>query len=312
MKIGLKKEVSGLLAGLLLTVAASASWGQTVYIGAVPAIQVAMTDPTNGIIAAFKAANPTYAGYTFSFTWAPSGTLKSNIATALAASNPSPYDLLLAANTADTVFSPTYSVIGTPKNYAEGTIMLWSNGDAYSIDANTAPATFASTYTNTGICNTTMGPYGVVAQDVLTTVYGITTPSNPQVVQYANINSVDAAIQSGGGGVGGVQSGWVPTSLHCSAGSITLPNSTFPNATYQAFTPDEGGYQPAIQAGVVITRTGGETTAAQALLNWMGTTAGQEAFQYYCLEINSEARLKAKRAQKAKIAKMLKVSLKKH
>jgi ABC-type molybdate transport system substrate-binding protein len=263
------------------------NWDVDVCIGAVPTIETALegdgTDP--GLIAQYSSFND----LTIGIVYKPSGTLVSDISTSLGATPPqdSPYDLFLAADTAgpNGLYTNYQEDIGQPLNYAEGTIMLWSNGDQYSINANLSPAAFAAAYTTTGICNPNMGPYGVVAQTVLEKVYGIDPdPStNPKIKTYPMITNVDTAISAGGGMTNGVQSGWVPTALHCQGGSVVFDN---PNVTYQVFTPTQGQYSSAFQAGTAIDSSRGKQTVAQGFLNWLATATGQTALQYYCLEKN--------------------------
>jgi ABC-type molybdate transport system substrate-binding protein len=257
------------------------NWDVDVCIGAVPTIETALED---GLI-------PQYSGFdnlTIGIIYKPSGTLVNDIKDAIDASEDSPYDLFLAADTAGPASLAEYPQIATPLDYAEGTIMLWSNGDPYSIDANLPPADFKAAYTTTGICNPNMGPYGAVAQAVLTNVYGINSnPSaNPKIKTYPMINGVDTAINAGGNATNGVQSGWVPTALHCQGGSVYFPppSPSNPNQpTYRVFTSTQGGYSPAFQAGTAIDSNRGEQTDAQNFLNWVTGATGRAILQNFCL-----------------------------
>ncbi|WP_165789394.1 molybdate ABC transporter substrate-binding protein [Billgrantia endophytica] len=277
---------------LALALGASASWAQPaeVSIGVVPAVQTAMPS----ILAAFLLEHPEYADdeeYEFVFTYDPSGVLRNAITDALNVDpNSSPYDLFLAADVNDPQalyddFGPDEDgPVREPEDYSEGTLMLWSNGDSSSIDANLDPVDFREDFTTTAICDVAMGPYGVAATQALDNVYAIDytqPPYDSQVIQYPNINAVNAAIVAGGGEAGGTQSGFVPTSLHCTAGQVTPP----PGATYRLFEPGVD-YAPTIHGAVVIERSGGETDAAQALLDFMRSEDGQDIFDEFCLSFN--------------------------
>jgi ABC-type molybdate transport system substrate-binding protein len=267
------------------------AWVVDVCIGAVPTIEDALegddSDPSTlypGLITQYLA----FSGLTVGIHYAPSGELVNDIKDALDADEDSPYDLFLAADTAGPnglYANPNYRpYIGQPLNYAEGTIMLWSNGDPYSINANLSPADFKAAYTTTGICNPTMGPYGKVAQQVLTKVYLIDSDpsSNPKIRTYPMIKAVDTAINNGGGIATGVQSGWVPTALHCHGGQIVMPTD---RATYQVFSPTQGLYDPAFQAGTAINSSRGKQSLAQGFLGWSADTTGQTILQNFCLKM---------------------------
>jgi molybdate transport system substrate-binding protein len=272
--------------GLVMALVAPVAWGQTVNIGAVPTIEIALETDLNNLIKQFKAANPDYDEVDFEITYNPSGTLAEAIAAALDADPPlpSPYDLFLAADTAGPAALNTSfpSEVGTPLDYAHGTLMLWSNGN---IDVTQSPASFAANFDTTGICNPNMGPYGAAAILVLQGVYDIDTSNTTKVPRYMNIDLVDSNTLNGV-----VQSGWVPTALHCSDGAVYFPTPSqdpdySANLTYQTFAPGTAGYD-ATQAGVTVTTssTSADTAAAaQALLDWLAGTDGQAAIHPFCL-----------------------------
>jgi ABC-type molybdate transport system substrate-binding protein len=297
-----KFAVKAIVAALALA-ASAAGWGQTppviqdgctdsqgvwnvaVCIGAVPTIKNALQgipsiSPTSLIM-----QYPGFSGLTIGTVYKPSDTLANDIADKLGATPPqdSPYDLYLAADTAGPASLTRYAQVATPVNYAEGTIMLWSNGDAYSINASLPPATFKATYTATGICNPNMGPYGRVAQTVLQEVYDIdpNPGTNPKIQTYPMITDVDAAIFAGGGVSNGVQSGWVPTALHCQGGAVFFDPKVYPNVTYQVFTPTQGEYPPAFQAGTAIDSSRSKQGLAQGFLKWIADTTGQSILQNF-------------------------------
>jgi ABC-type molybdate transport system substrate-binding protein len=296
-----KFAVKAIVAALALA-ASAAGWGQQTYvdcnpssgpvpkvdicIGAVPTIRTALTgDVTySGLIEQY----PDFSGLTVGVHYDPSGVLVNDIKNALDTGADSPYDLFLAADTTGpaSLRSSYPEKIAIPKNYAEGVIMLWSNGDQYSINANLPPATFAANYTTTGICNPNMGPYGRVAQTVLQEIYGIDPDpaTNPKVKPYPMIDDVDTAIRAGGGMTNGAQSGWVPTALHCKGGQVFFDDI---NVTYRVFTPAQGEYPPAYQAGTAIQSTRGKQTLAQGFLDWT-TTDGQPILANYCLPLNTK------------------------
>lgn len=288
------------IAAAVMALGATASWGQSacfdtttgtdvdICIGAVPTIQNALAgDSVNpGLIAQFQASAG--AGLTIGVVYASSGVLLNNIETALAAGNDSPYDLYLAADVADpaTLVGLGYADVGTPEDYAEGQIMVWSNGNTYSFDFDNYvdPTDYTNNATTIGICNPSTGPYGAVALAVLNSHYGIPSTDIRINRSFAMINAVDAAVVAGGGAATGVQSGWVPTALHCTSGGVVLPD-TLPDATYQAFTTADAY---SLQDGVAIQSSRGSQRNAQTFLDWIAnSTEGQPILKNFCLQIIS-------------------------
>jgi ABC-type molybdate transport system substrate-binding protein len=254
-------------------------WNVDVCIGAVPTIRTALIGDTSitpaspGLISQYPDFLDLPIGR-IGIIFEPSDTLAEDIATALGATpvQDSPYDLYLAADVAGPDSLTEYPQVATPVNYAEGEIMLWSNGN---IDAKLPPPTFAATYTNTAICSPTMGPYGRVAQQVLASVYGIDPEptTNPKIKTYPMINAVDNAIINGS-----AQSGWVPTALHCKGGNVDFTG--YPKATNQVFPA-----YSALQAGTAIQSTRGKQSLAQGFLSWVAGAAGQIVIEKFCLDI---------------------------
>jgi ABC-type molybdate transport system substrate-binding protein len=256
-------------------------WNVDVCIGAVPTIKNALegdnsiTPRVPGLIEQY----PAFSGLVIGVHYDPSGKLLNQIKAKLSAGEDSPYDLFLAADTAGpTSLAAGYAQAATPLNYAEGVIMLWSNGNPYSIDVTISPEEFKEDYTTTAICDPSMGPYGEVAKQVLQNVYQIAYP-NDQIKTYPMITAVDTATSAGGGTTNGAQSGWVPTALHCQWGSVVMPE----NASHRIFYD-----YSALQAGTAIASSRGQQSTAQYFLNWIANTAsgaGQEVLEDFCLQI---------------------------
>jgi ABC-type molybdate transport system substrate-binding protein len=225
----------------------------------------------------------------------PSGMLRNQIVNGLTATPPTyPYTLFLSA---DMQFPEAIAALYGPGGsgqtsdaevFSQGQLMHWSNGNGSTTDtidllSPTIDSTFATASTSIGICDPAMGPYGTAALDALWGTYGIPDTS-PKIRTFSPIEAVDAAIGLTAGDPNGVQSGFVPSALHYSGtGVITLPSLDYPDATYRLFPGTD--YDLHNQGSLIVydpTDTPA-STAAQSLLTWLATPAGQAALALWGL-----------------------------
>lgn len=182
-----------------------------------------------------------------------------NFSLFIAADTGNPSTLYTDWSGAGKAYCPSGSCPWTPSS---GKLLLWSDG---VVDVNSG----LTSSTEFGICNTSMGPYGVAAMNVLT-AWGYS--ANP-ITQYNGVTLVDAAVDDHS-----VDAGFVPTALHCNTassppGGVTLPAGATSMVLGTVY-----------DHGAVLIDTGtGADTAAQKLLEWMVTTAGEASLEQNCL-----------------------------
>jgi molybdate transport system substrate-binding protein len=167
-------------------------------------------------------------------------------------------DLFLAADTAhpqDLVTNHSSLVVGSPFNYAIGTLVFWSNTNGVNVTCGTGGSCGynSSTYQNVAIADPSTAPYGVAANTLLTVRYGLAAPlsTNPLVREFSNIDTTFAAVQNQT-----VTVGFVALSQICQAGSFPTTGSAlvYPS-TDTSVSPVINNYNPIVQAGIRIART---------------------------------------------------------
>ncbi|WP_315706188.1 MULTISPECIES: molybdate ABC transporter substrate-binding protein [unclassified Bradyrhizobium] len=204
------------------------------------------------LIAAFQTANP---GSTVTVVQnGATGTLESQIT----GGNGLGVDLFLAADTAhpqDLATNYSSLVVGSPFNYAVGTLVFWSNTPNVNVTCSSGGSCGynSSTYHNVAIANPSTAPYGLAANTVLTGRYGLTAPlsTNPLVSEYSNIDTTLAAVKNQTATVG-----FVALSQICQNGSYPTSGSAlvYP-PTDTSVSPVIFNYNPIVQAGIRIART---------------------------------------------------------
>ncbi|WP_221795681.1 molybdate ABC transporter substrate-binding protein [Oceanobacter mangrovi] len=271
----MKKQVLPVISTLAMAIAFSASaQAVTVEIAAAKLFEDALgSGTTEGpVIQAFKASSAySGLGFTVDFDIATgsSGSYASQIISDLASSTAT-YNLFISADTdyPDDIYADYPSSVTSPVVVSEGKLMHWSNGN---IDVSTNwPTNFIANYTSPsiGICNPTNGPYGVAAEDMIDDYYSPISSSS-DTTQYSTIKMVDNNVSSGT-----MESGFVPTALHCSSGAVSVPSG----ATYHVFddTYDHGAIQ-------IYSGTTNVDTAVATFMTWLASSAGQAELADYCL-----------------------------
>ncbi|MBE7376540.1 substrate-binding domain-containing protein [Pseudomonas lopnurensis] len=246
------------------------------------------------VIDAYKLANPSASGDEFHVTSSlPSGMLRNQIVNGLQASPSTyPYTLFLSADMQfPEAIAEDYGPDGTGQTsyaavFSQGRLIHVSGAvtPPASIDlTNIDPAVFAANYTTVGVCEPSMGPYGVAGEQALEEFYGIDTAAAyaaGKLKYFSPIEAVNEAVDLGGGVTGGVQSGFIPSALHYSGtGVLALPSGW----TYRGFIGED--YDLHDQGALVIYDPGDTdaSDAAQALLDWLATPAGQAALALWGL-----------------------------
>jgi molybdate transport system substrate-binding protein len=185
-------------------------------------------------------------------------------------------DLFLAADTAhplDLYTNYNSLVVGSPFDYAVGTLVFWSNTSGVNVTCGTGGSCGynSTTYPKVAIADPSTAPYGVAANTLLTGRYGLATPlsSNPLVDQYSNIDTTFAAVSSGTEKVG-----LVALSQICSGGTYPHPATSsalvYP-PTDTSVSPVIYNYSPIVQDGIRIahTRTPPENTELTAFVAYL-------------------------------------------
>jgi|GEM_PF-2010429 len=249
------------------------------------------------VIVDYKAANGIGTEIEFHVTSSlPSGMLRNQIMNGLAASPRNYlYTLFLSA---DMMFpgqiAASYGPIGTVVAGLTSAASVFSQGRLIHVSAgktlpNTIdltdidPAVFKANYTTVGICEPSMGPYGVAGEQALEEFYDIDPAAAyaaGKLKYFSPIEAVNEAVDLGGGVTGGVQSGFIPSALHYSGtGVLALPSGW----TYRGFIGED--YDLHDQGALVIYDPGDTdaSDAAQALLDWLATPAGQAALALWGL-----------------------------
>ncbi|MDP2506653.1 substrate-binding domain-containing protein [Oceanobacter sp. 3_MG-2023] len=273
----MKKQVLPVISTLAMAIAFSASaQAVTVEIAAAKLFEDALgSGTTEGpVIQAFKASSAyTNLGYSVDFTIATgsSGSHATTIANNLD-NDVVVYELFISADTdyPDDLYDDYYALgyTSSVEVVSEGKLMHWSNGN---VDVSTNwPTNFIANYTSPGIgiCNPTNGPYGVAAEDMIDDYYSPISSSS-DTTQYSTIKMVDNNVSSGT-----MESGFVPTALHCSSGTVSVPSG----ATYHVFddTYDHGAIQ-------IYSGTTNVDTAVATFMTWLASSAGQAELEDYCL-----------------------------
>jgi hypothetical protein len=263
------------------------------------------------IIGHFVAANPQYNDITYVLTAGSSGGLYSAIDSALGNGDDSPYNIFFAAdsyypNLLYTDWSPT---VGTPFQYAQGSLMLVSNG---VVDVTNG---LPSNYGNTGIANAngtippvipTGAPYGDAALDVLQNIYSIPSTSSTINASFTSPGAVFNAVSAKS-----INTGFLAKTQVCLNGAVDLSYYFSTQATGHEFTPGTGyAASVLLQSGNVIARAASsshEKDAVAALATYMSSSTAQTDIQNYCFSIPAT---KVSAAQsydsiKAKMEKMI-------
>ncbi|MFC3609213.1 substrate-binding domain-containing protein [Stutzerimonas tarimensis] len=249
------------------------------------------------VIEAYKVANGIGTEIEFHVTSSvPSGMLRNQIMNGLGASpRYYPYTLFLSADMnfpglVAASYGPTGSVVAGLTSgvsvfsqgrliHVSGDVTLPGTIDLTDID----PAVFKANYTTVGICEPTMGPYGVAGEQALEEFYDIDIAAAyaaGKLKYFSPIEEVDKAIEKTGSDPSGVQSGFIPSALHYSGTGVLTPPDDW---TYRDFVGEDYDLH---NQGALIVYDPGDTaasTAAQNLLTWLATPAGQAALALWGL-----------------------------
>jgi len=269
-----KLSVRFVVAGLATAFFSTVVHATTVELAAAKLFEGAFVEYNNNlpedgpVIADFKEDYPAYEDVVFSMTFGPAGTYASQIADDLD-DGVSTYNLFISADSdlPSELYDDFVGNVSSPVVVSQGKLMHWSNG---VIDMESSwPGGFLNYYNNNattiGICNTANGPYGAAAVNVLYSAYSIPATA---ATQYSNIMMVDNAVR-----LQTMDSGFVPTALHCSAGAVSLTsgtahvfNETYDHAAVQIYSGD----------------TDVDTVVA-AFVSWLSGSSGQAVLEDYCL-----------------------------
>lgn len=233
----------------------------------------------NAIIASFQ----NYyngSGYTFVVTVDSTTNLKNAI---IAGGATGPYDLFLSADFAapqDLFTNHNSLVVGSPFEYAIGSLMLYSGPvNTVNISAGLpSPLT-----TNIVIADPTKAPYGKAASQVLaSSPWNITTIPSGFVFTRPNINSTYSAVQAGT-----YAYGFVAKSAICQfySGSEHYVAGTYHHE--YLYNDAAHPYSQIQQYGIriALSRTAAQNTELANFVNFLtgvGTTLGTAIIQKYC------------------------------
>jgi molybdate transport system substrate-binding protein len=206
----------------------------------------------------------------FNVTYGATATLESTIIS-LGNSGSGQADLFLAANTAapnDLYTNYNSLVTGSPFNYAQGYLVLWSNSS--SDVSGGLPNPFN---TNFVIANPTTAPYGTAAQQLMAGApWNYTSPiPGGYVYTSTDIYSTYTAIANQT-----YAYGFVAQSLVCTYDGT---NYYFSGNSYYWYS---SGYTPLVQAGIVINRTGQDTDLTNSFVSFLSSAQGLADIQSYC------------------------------
>jgi molybdate transport system substrate-binding protein len=207
--------------------------------------------PIADLIAAFQTANP---GSTVTVVQNGStGSLENQIT----GGNALGVDLFLAADTAhpQDLFDNHFSlVVGSPFNYAIGTLAFYTNTSSVNVTCGAGGSCgYNSTvYPKVAIADPGTAPYGLAANTVLTGRYHLAAPlsSNPLVSEFSNIDTTFSAVQSQT-----VSVGFVALSQICSGGVYPTARTLVYPPTDTSVSPVIFNYSPIVQAGIRIAHT---------------------------------------------------------
>jgi hypothetical protein len=283
--------------------------------GAKADVQIAVVhifkDPLVQIISDFVNDNPQYSDVTFTLTPGSSGGLYSAINTALGNQDESPYNMFFAADSyyPELLYSNWSSTVGTPFQYAQGSLMLVSNG---VVDVTNG---LPSNYGNTGIANAngtippvipTGAPYGDAALDVLQNIYSIPSTSSTINASFTSPGAVLNAVSAKS-----INTGFIAKTQVCLNGAVDLSYYLSTQATGHEFTPGTGyAASVLLQSGNVIARSSSsshEDDAVAALATYMSSSQAQTDIQNYCFSIPTTKVSAAQSYEsiKAKMKKMI-------
>ncbi|WP_313055763.1 substrate-binding domain-containing protein [Pseudomonas lopnurensis] len=269
----------------------------TVNIGAAPLLANAFGSSTDEgpVIEAYKTATSSTDDFVITSNL-PSGMLRNQIMNGLAASPRSyPYTLFLSADMMfpgqiAAAYGPTGTVVAgltsAASVFSQGRLIHVSAGNTLpdTIDlTDIDPAVFKANYTTIGICEPSMGPYGVAGEQAMEEFYDIDPAAAyaaGKLKYFSPIEEVSNAVGRTGGDPTGVQSGFVPSALYYTETGFALPNG---NWTYRDFIGEDYDLH---NQGALIVYDPSDTaasTAAQALLTWLATPAGQAALALWGL-----------------------------
>jgi molybdate transport system substrate-binding protein len=187
-------------------------------------------------------------------------------------------DLFLAADTAapqDLYTNHSGLVVGSPFNYAQGYLALWSS-PANPVDISAGlPNPFNANFV---IADPTTAPYGTAAQQLMAgPPWNYTSPiPGGYVYTSTNIGTTYAAVQAGTYGYG-----FVALSQVCTYDPNTGTKTFAPSYHYEY----DSGYTALIQAGIEInrtTRTPGETDLLNNFVSFMSSTQGLSDILSFC------------------------------
>jgi molybdate transport system substrate-binding protein len=248
----------------------------------VPPSNSAITD----LIASFEKSNPTY-----KVTVVDNGatsTLEAHIISGntlgvdlfLAADTATPFDLLTnhfkLVTTYNSFFAPPLYTF----NYAGGVLALLSNKRGVDLSCGTGTCGYdPKVYSTVAIADPSLAPYGVAAQSVLISRYGLIPPlsTNSLVKEYPNITATYDAVIARKNPVGFVamsaicSSGSYPTSGTSALAYFPIESSSKPSALINQ-------YNPLTQAGIAVRNPRGRTPAQNTEL---------EAFVEYLTDFTS-------------------------
>jgi molybdate transport system substrate-binding protein len=249
-----------------------------------------LNSPIADVIAAFQSANPSYTVTVVQN--GATGTLENQIISG----NALGVDLFMAADTAHPLdlatMHPTL-VVGSPFNYAIGTLAFWSN--TLGVDVTCGPGGSCgynlATYPKVAIADPSTAPYGVAANSVLTGRYGLMPPlsGNSLVDEYSNIDTTFTAVNNGTEKVG-----FIALSQICKAASYpTMGSALVYPPTDNTHSPIIFNYSPINQAAIRIaqTRTPPQNIELNAFVAFLSdhSTSPQspmvQTLLYYCYSI---------------------------
>ncbi|WP_180982474.1 molybdate ABC transporter substrate-binding protein [Methylocella silvestris] len=242
----------------------------------------------NAIINSFSSY---YSGtYTYKFVTVVDSTtnLKNAI---ISGAGAGPYDLFLSADfAAPQQLYTSYSslVVGSPFQYATGSLVLWSGATNHVDISGGLPSPLT---TNFVLADPTKAPYGKAASQVLSSAPWSIPTSTTYPSGYAqtrpNINTTYAAVKDGT-----FPYGFVAKSAVCTKPSTTEVwyDSTHTSHHEYLYNDAAHPYDQIKQYGVKVvkSRTADQETELTNFLNFLtgvGTTLGTAKIQYYCYQL---------------------------
>ena len=189
------------------------------------------------------------------FSFGSSGQLREQIL------NGAPFDVFASANAefVDEVIEQNAGIASSKTNYAVGRIVLWS-ADPKSLPSSISDLD-ASQFARIAIANPTHAPYGLAAQQALTSA-GVWKTVEKKIVYGENISDTKKIIDSGNADIG-----VIALSLAIADGRtyVEIPASL---------------HKPLLQAAVVTT-TGKQPESAQRWIDFMSSSSGSAVMKKY-------------------------------